>query len=123
MAEIDNLISEAMDEAGIQRTRSRRSTLRINKKEIAERVVDFYDKDQWARTDFMDDRIQRYAKFRGWTERMDLPWDDASDIPLRDMMTDSLRLQDTLHNAVMAQVPPITAKAVTREEKRQRRKC
>lgn len=117
MAEIDRIISEALDSTGIRRSRSRNKSLKINKKEIADRVTKFYDTDWSDRTAFLEDRLQRYAKYRMWTERSDLPWDDASDIALPDMMTDSLRVQDTLHNAVMTLQPPITAKALKREEK------
>jgi len=117
MAELDDVISNALDDAGVRRTRSRSKSIRIDKKKIAKRVTDFYDRDWQDRSVFMADRIQRYAKYRMWTERRDLPWDDASDISLPDMMTDSLRVQDTLHNAVMTLTPPITAKALRREEK------
>jgi len=117
MAEIDRIISGALDDTGIRRVRSRGKSLKINKKNIAERVIKFYDTDWSDRTAFLEDRLQRYAKYRMWTERRDLPWDDASDIALPDMMTDSLRVQDTLHNAVMTLQPPITAKALHREEK------
>lgn len=117
MADINRIISEALDSTGIRRSRSRNKSLKINKKEIADRVTKFYDTDWSDRTAFLEDRLQRYAKYRMWTERSDLPWDDASDIALPDMMTDSLRVQDTLHNAVMTLQPPITAKALKREEK------
>jgi len=117
MTELDNIVSNAMDDAGIRRNRSRNTSVKVDRKEIAERVVTFYDKDWQDRSAFMEDRLQRYAKYRMWTERRDLPWDDASDISLPDMMTDSLRLQDTLHNAVMTLSPPITAKALRKEEK------
>jgi len=115
--QLEDFVSIAMDESGIRRKRSRNSSISVDRKKIAERVVEFYDKDWQDRSAFMEDRLQRYAKYRMWTERRDLPWDDASDISLPDMMTNSLRVQDTLHNAVMTLTPPIAAKALRREEK------
>jgi hypothetical protein len=118
MAErLDFHIKEALDEAGVKRRRPRRSTLRINRQEIFERVENFYTMDETDRADFIEDRLQRYAKYRMWYERMDLPWSEASDIPMPDMMTDSLRMQDTLHNAVMSQTPPIGSKALNKDDK------
>lgn len=112
-----DIIADSLDEAGIRRKRLRKNTLRIDRKAIADRVVQFYTDDIGDRTEFLEDRIQRYAKYRMWTERNDLPWEDASDVSIPDMMTDSLRLQDTLHNAVMAITPPITSKALNPEER------
>lgn len=118
MAErLDKHIKDAMEEAGIRRRRPRKSSFKVDRAAMAKRVLDFYVVDESDRNDFIEDRIQRYAKYRMWSERMDLPWQDASDIPLPDMMSDSLRLQDTLHNAVMAQMPPITATALNPEDR------
>lgn len=114
---LDFHIKDALKEAGVRRTRARKSTIKIDRRNIAERVLKFYTSDETDRNDFIEDRIQRYAKFRMWYERMDLPWSDASDIPLPDMMTDSLRMQDTLYNAVMSQEPPIVSTAQNREDK------
>jgi hypothetical protein len=44
-----------------------------------------------------------------WTEGKDWPWEDASDAAIPDMMTHSLKVQDTLHNAVMSTRPPINS--------------
>lgn len=117
MAELNKVISDALDDAGVRRKRLRNKSLKINRKTLGERVVEFYNNDWQDRTGFIEDRLQRYAKYRMWTERRDLPWDDASDISLPDMMTDSLRMQDTLHNAVMSLQPPVTSQALRREEK------
>lgn len=117
MTELNEIVSKAIDDTGLRRVRSRNTVVKIDKKDVAKRVTDFYNKDWQDRGPFLEDRLQRYAKYRGWTEREDLPWDNASDISIPDMMTDSLRLQDTLHNAVMTLTPPITAKALRAEEK------
>ena len=64
----------------------------------------------------MEARLQRYAKLRMWTEGRNWPWEEASDVALPDIMTHSLRIQDTLHNAVMSIRPAINSKAVSGKE-------
>lgn len=96
----------------VKRERPRKSKLSIDNAKIAERVVDFYNEDDQNRSMDIEARLQRYAKFRMWTEGKDWPWEDASDAAIPDMMTHSLKVQDTLHNAVMSTRPAIVAKAV-----------
>lgn len=110
-------IAEALKKAGIKRQRSRNASLKVDQQALGDRVVDFYTKDTMDRNDFVQRRLQLYAKYRMWTEREDLPWQSASDIPLPDMMSDSLRVQDTLFNAVLAIMPPIKSKALRSEER------
>ena len=105
----------------IARSRNRIDSLRIDRAEIANRVIDFYNKDNEERSDEVDARLQRYSKYRMWTEGKDWPWEDASDAAIPDMMTASMRLQDTLHNAVMSQRPPIMAKATQQRTDNQER--
>lgn len=101
----------AQHDVKLRRTRPRITSLKIERSVIAERVKRFYDRDQQDRTAEIDARLQRYAKYRMWTEGRDWPWEDATDSAIPDMMTASMRLQDTLHNAVMSQRPPVMAKA------------
>lgn len=101
----------------MQRTRSRPEALNIDRQKIADRVIRLYEASLQSRTDEEQARIQRYAKYRLWTEQKDWPWEDASNIPLPDMTEKSLRLQDTLHNAVMSQRPPIGSKALDKSNK------
>ncbi|MCP4900111.1 MAG: hypothetical protein GY906_24335 [bacterium] len=98
------------------RERKRKSS-RIDKKQIVNRVLEFYRKDIQDRQGDIEDRLQRIAKFRMWTEGKDWPWKDASDVALPDMMTHSLRVQDTLHNAVMSARPPVFPKALHKTDK------
>lgn len=79
---------------------------------VAERVTGLYRRDIEDRTQAVERRIQRYAKYRGWTEGKDWPWPDSSDIGLTDMMVHSDRTQDTLHNAIMSARPPVVATAL-----------
>lgn len=100
-----------------KRTRNRIERLRIDKKVIADRVIRFYDRDQEDRVEDMEARLQRIAKFRMWTEGKDWPWENASDAAIPDMMTHSLKVQDTLHNAVMSTRPSVVAKATLKANK------
>lgn len=100
----------------IRRERPRKHFTVVNK-DIVDRVKTFFDNDNTARSTEKELRIQRYAKFRMWTEGgKTWPWEDASDIALPDMMEKSLRVQDTIHNAVMSSRPVIGAHAQTRAD-------
>lgn len=94
----------------------------INKEEIAARVNDFYQSDLRSREPDRQRRIQRYAKLRMWTEGKSWPWIGASDIGLPDMMEKSLRVQDTLHNAVMASRPTVMNARATVQAHREKEK-
>lgn len=95
-----------------RRERPRKSKFNIDKKEIAQRVCNFYDNDDADRAIEIENHLQRYAKYRMWTEGKDWPWENASDAAIPDMMTHSLKVQDTLHNAVMSSRPSVIAKAI-----------
>lgn len=95
----------------VRRTRSRKRSLRFDKQEIVNRVIRFFDNDDSDRSAEKEARIQRYAKYRMWTEGKDWPWENSSDIPLPDMAEKSLHLQDVLHNAVMSSRPVVNANA------------
>lgn len=99
------------ENADVKRTRKRPKTLKFEKTEIARRVIKFADDDMFARTDFMEARLQRYAKFRNWVERDTGPWQDSSDIAMPDMMIHSTKLQDILANAILSSEPPVSAMA------------
>jgi hypothetical protein len=94
------------------RKRPRKALFTFDRGRVAARVIQLFNDDLDDRSGERDKQIQRYAKFRMWTEGKDWPWPNASDIALPDMMEKSLRVQDTLHNAVMSTRPPINAAAV-----------
>ncbi|MCR4338525.1 MAG: hypothetical protein NUW01_01420, partial [Gemmatimonadaceae bacterium] len=94
-----------------RRTRSRSSTFKIDKTVIAERVIKFFTDDNTDRQFDIEARIQRYAKFRMWTEGKTDPWPGASDVGLSDIATAVLKMEDTLHNAAMQTRPVTNAKA------------
>ena len=104
-------MTDSLGSIPARRERKRIDSVAIDKETIAERIKNFYDTDHQDRKWEIDARLQRYAKFRMWTEGKNEPWTDATDCALPDMMTASMRLQDTLHNAVMSARPPIMAKA------------
>lgn len=107
---------EIQKELKIKRTRKRLESLNIDKEEISNRIHDFYTDDHLAKDTDRESRLQRYAKYRGWTEGRDWIGDVTSDIALPDMMIHALRIQDTLHNAVMSQRPAIISTAVKKED-------
>ncbi len=94
-----------------RRTRKRNESLDVDRGEIADRIRRFWQDDRSRRSSEREVRLQRYAKFRMWTEGKDWPWENASDIGMSDMQEKSLRMQDTLHNAVMSNTPPVGAVA------------
>ena len=57
-------------------------------------------------------RIQRYAKMRGWREDKTFPWDNASNAHIPYLITECIRTQDTMHNAILARHPLVEAMAV-----------
>jgi hypothetical protein len=102
---------EMIDGQRIRRERKRTESLKIDKAAVADRIKGFYDSDMQDRGPEIAARIQRYAKYRMWTEGKDWPWEGATDSCIPDMMTACSRMEDTLHNAVMSSRPPIMAKA------------
>ena len=95
----------------IRRTRERRKYTRIGddrRKTIQDRIERFYRDDMADRTRERNARLERYAKYRGWTEGKTWPFENSSDISLPDLMTGSQREQDTLANAMLS-APPETA--------------
>lgn len=99
------------------RTRRKRSNIKFDTAEVIDRVIDFYDRDLNDTSVERDIRLQRYAKLRMWTDDKDWPWPNSSNISLPDIAETSLRMQDTLHNAVVTQRPPIGAKANKKGDK------
>ena len=92
-----------------RRSRSRAESLKIDKEKLATRVRTFYDNDIQNRAQETERRRQRYAKYRMWTEGREFPWPDSSDVALPDLTEKSLRVQDTLFNAVLQQERTVTA--------------
>ena len=100
-----------------ERTRTRKRSFTIDNKAVFQRIHNFYDVDIEQRDFDRTARLERYAKFRMWVGDKDWPWEDASNIPLSDMMEQSLRAQDTIHNAAMAARPMVNAVARQKDNK------
>jgi hypothetical protein len=92
------------------------SFAKLKKEEIVQRVERFFNDDNMDRTDEIDARLQRYAKYRQWVEPKTWPWQDSSNFAMPDLMIASQRLQDTLHNAVMSSRPAVMAKALKKHD-------
>lgn len=99
-----------------RRASRRRPSFNIDKQEVVESVIKRFNADMDARQPWMEMRLQRYAKYRGWLSDKNWPWDNCANYHLPIMMIDSQRTQDTLHNAVMAIRPPIRSKATKRKD-------
>lgn len=110
-------IKEFTQQLDLRRERKRVDSLSIDKEEIVDRVHVFYTDDLNARDTDVGLRLQRYAKYRMWTEGRDWIGEETSDVALPDMITTSLRMQDTLHNAVMSQRPVVQANALQKSDK------
>jgi hypothetical protein len=83
---------------------------------LVERALGFYDQDTTDRQIEMDMRAQRYAKYRQWeADSATDPWEGAADTRLGDMLRASLRMQDTLYNAVISTRPVVVSKATERK--------
>lgn len=82
-----------------------RKSLSFDTEDVVRTVLKWYDQDLQDRLEWSERRLQRYAKLRGWLEPKLYPWPEASNVYLPLMMTDSLQMQDTLHNGVMSQRP------------------
>lgn len=102
--------------------RPRRSSFTLDWASVAKQCTDDLWRDLNDRLQWNTLRVQRYAKMRGWLPDKRFPWQNASNCHIPIMMTDSLRVQDSLYNATMTATPPITSKAnnATDKEKEQR---
>ena len=67
------------------------------------------------RSEWLDARVERYAKLRGWLpEKDNPPWEGASDAWLPLLAQNSIRLKAQLYNTLLANHPIISAKAKQR---------
>src|SRR3990167_9734509 len=103
--------STAIDEA----PRRRRRSLKIDKERAAARVLETTRKARDERTQWMDERLVRYAKLRGWRQKQTYPWDGAHNEHVPLMMSNSLRIQAGLFNAVMGNKPMMQGRSLRRD--------
>mgnify|MGYP000002363483 CR=1 FL=1 len=103
-----------------QRHRKRTWNLEHKKDEIhplVKRALDFARDDESNRQIELDMSLQRYAKFRQWRdEANDALWENSADAAVADLMTLSLRTQDTIHNAILNSRPALESSAVQEKD-------
>ena len=102
--------------ADIRRSRARSDGFKFDAAEIVDRIRTFHREDDNAWGDDIAMRLQRYAKYRQWSGGGSSAWANASDTPFPDMVIDSLRMQDMIHDAVMSSRPVITSESLVRED-------
>lgn len=90
----------------------RKSLKPENIEQFVQTVIERYNEDLSDRMEWSEQRLQRYAKLRGWLEPKNYPWSDASNQHIPLLMSNSQRTQDTLHNAVMGTRPVMSAIAI-----------
>jgi len=96
--------------------KTRRSLKPDDVEQFVQEVIGHYDDDLQDRADWSEARLQRYAKLRGWLQPKSYPWPDASNQHVPMLMSNSLRMQDTLHNAVLSTRPVISAIAINKAD-------
>ena len=100
--------------------RVRKRRFKFSKSDLVQRALKFVVDDDSARGAEMSVRAQRYAKYRQWRGQSSHgPWEDSSDAAVPDLVTDSLRMQDTLFNAVHATRPAVVSKATSKAKEDQ----
>ncbi len=82
-----------------------------DKTDIVDHVLKTLQEDITDRSDWMEMRIQRYGKYRGWLEEDAGPWPDAMNPHIPIILWNCLRLQAQLHNAVLSTRPVMGAQA------------
>lgn len=100
----------------LEHPRKRSRSITIDRNTIGERVKRFYDDIMQDRGPEIDARLQRYAKYRMWTNPEDGPWPGATNFGNPDMMTAGMKVEDTLVNATMSNRPTISAKATVKSD-------
>jgi hypothetical protein len=109
-------------EGVIRRERFRRQRMEDEERqEIVTRVLEFARDDIDNRAEDRDRRLQRYAKYRQWTEGKHEPWENSSDVALSDIAEAVLNTQDTLTNAILSNRPVVSANAIKLENSEKER--
>ncbi|MGH9910093.1 MAG: hypothetical protein ACRD32_05590, partial [Nitrososphaerales archaeon] len=107
-----NAIVEGEEPIGFFTKPPQRKLSRVKDKEkIVAKIIKRYGEDIEDRSDWTERRIQRTAKYRGWREIKQFPWENSSNAHLPIIMTDVQRTEDTLHNAVLSVRPVMNSKA------------
>jgi len=96
--------------------RRRRRSLGVDKEKAAEVTLERISSARDERAQWMDERLIRYAKLRGWRQKQTWPWDGAHNEHVPLMMSNSLRIQAGLFNAVMGNKPIMQGRSLRRDK-------
>lgn len=96
--------------------RKRRRSLKVDRDVLATRVTDTCSRARDERADWMEQRLIRYAKLRGWRSAQTYPWDGAHNEHVPLIMSNSLRIQAGLFNAVMGNKPMMQGRSLRRDK-------
>lgn len=97
--------------------RRRRRSYRLKADEVAQHVLEVVRHTQDERDTWLNLKAARYAKYRGWLQDRDWPWENSSNQHLPVMIANSLRMKAGLFNAVLGIRPVMTAKTLQRHHK------
>jgi len=100
----------APDEKPEPGPRLRKRRMSVDATDVVQGVIERVDDAMGERQTWLDKRMERYAKFRGWTQRESPPWDGCSNHHYPAMMANELRVEAGLFNAVMGIRPPFEPK-------------
>lgn len=89
----------------------RKRSLKIDPDAVVNSVLKRLDQAISDRSEWMNMRLDRYAKLRGWLPDKDWPWDGAANTWVPIMATASLRVKSALFNAVMGLRPVMMSRA------------
>src|SRR3990167_6798387 len=104
--------TSSLDEA----PRRRRRSLKLDNEKVAADVLERISHARDERSDWMDQRLIRYATLRGWRQNQTFPWDGAHNEHVPLMMSNSLRIQAGLFNAVLGNKPIMQGRAMRRDK-------
>ncbi len=93
----------------------RKKSLKLDADAIVNSVITRLDKGLRDRSDFMQIRLDRYAKLRGWLPTKDWPFSNCSNFWMPVIATASYRVKAALYNATLGMRPTIISKARQRQ--------
>mgnify|MGYP001577654627 FL=1 len=93
-----------------------RRHLRIEGDEVVESVFKRFEQilNDRDRGKWMDDRLNRYAKYRGWLPERTWPWVHSSNVHVPILQSAELRANAGLYNVLMTTRPLMTPRALSR---------
>ena len=94
-----------------KRKRVRSKSINLDKDKVVEIVLRRLQDDITNRTEWMEKRLDRYAKYRGWLEDTDTPWPGADNPHVPVIAWNVLRTISLLHNAVLSSRPVMYSSA------------